>query len=644
MSRSVLVTGASKGIGRAIACKLAADGFNIGVHYHRDATGAQETLNAIVANGGNGRLLSFDVANREQCREVLEHEIAQHGAWYGVVSNAGIARDAAFPALSDDDWDAVIHTNLDSFYNVIQPCIMPMIGARQGGRIITLSSVSGVMGNRGQVNYSAAKAGIIGATKALAIELAKRKITVNCIAPGLIDTGMIEMEESALKEAMSMIPMKRMGQAEEVAGLASYLMSDIAGYVTRQVISINGGITGMGGVTAFGENWQDVSARLLAYENAVRKMPEWQVYDGLHTLLGAPVDDFTLPEHYTRKRIRAMGRVSQMSTRASELALEQAGLIGDPILTSGETGIAYGSSTGSTGPVSEFATMLTEKHTNNITGTTYVQMMPHTTAVNTGLFFGLRGRVIPTSSACTSGSQAIGYAWEAIRHGYQTVMVAGGAEELCPSEAAVFDTLFATSQHNDAPKTTPSPFDENRDGLVIGEGAGTLILEELEHAKARGATIYGEIVGFATNCDAAHITQPQRETMQYCMEQSLKIAGLSAQDIGYISAHGTATDRGDMAESLATATIYGDNVPLSSLKSYFGHTLGACGALEAWMSLQMMREGWFAPTLNLNKPDPNCGALDYIMHEARKVDCEFLQSNNFAFGGINTSIIIKRWP
>lgn len=170
--------------------------------------------------------------------------------------------------------------------------------------------------------------------------------------------------------------------------------------MTRRVV-----ITGMGGVTAFGENWQDVSARLLAYENAVRKMPEWQVYDGLHTLLGAPIDDFTLPEHYTRKRIRAMGRVSQMSTRASELALEQAGLIGDPILTSGEAGIAYGSSTGSTGPVSEFATMLTEKHTNNITGTTYVQMMPHTTAVNTGLFFGLRGRIIPTSSACTSGSQ-----------------------------------------------------------------------------------------------------------------------------------------------------------------------------------------------------------------------------------------------
>ncbi|MBL7635546.1 MULTISPECIES: 3-ketoacyl-ACP reductase FabG2 [Atlantibacter] len=242
MSRSVLVTGASKGIGRAIAIKLAADGFTVGVHYHRDLPGAQQTLEQIAAAGGQGRLLSFDVGNREQCRTAIEQDIETHGAWYGVVSNAGIARDGAFPALSDEDWDGVIHTNLDSFYNVIQPCVMPMIGLRSGGRIITLSSVSGIMGNRGQVNYSAAKAGIIGATKALAIELAKRKITVNCIAPGLIDTGMIEMEEAALKEAMSIIPMKRMGQAEEVAGLASYLMSDIAGYVTRQVISVNGGM------------------------------------------------------------------------------------------------------------------------------------------------------------------------------------------------------------------------------------------------------------------------------------------------------------------------------------------------------------------------------------------------------------------
>ena len=240
MSRSVLVTGASKGIGRAIALKLATDGFCVLVHYHSDKGGAEATLEAICAAGGSGRLLQFDIADRSGCRAVLEADIEQHGAYYGVVSNAGIIRDAAFPALSEGDWDGVIHTNLDSFYNVLHPCIMPMIAARKGGRIVTLSSVSGIMGNRGQVNYSAAKAGIIGASKALALELAKRKITVNCVAPGLIDTGMVAPE--VLAEAMKLIPAQRMGQADEVAGLVSYLMSDIAAYVTRQVISINGGM------------------------------------------------------------------------------------------------------------------------------------------------------------------------------------------------------------------------------------------------------------------------------------------------------------------------------------------------------------------------------------------------------------------
>lgn len=401
-------------------------------------------------------------------------------------------------------------------------------------------------------------------------------------------------------------------------------------------------ITGMGGISALGESWEEIKARLLKQENAVQIMPEWAIYDGLNTQLGAPIPNFVLPEHYTRKKIRSMGRVSLLATRATELALIQAGLLGDPVLTNGETGIAYGSSTGSTKPVSEFATMLTEKHTHNITGTTYVQMMPHTAAVNTGLFFGLKGRVIPTSSACTSGSQAIGYAYESIRHGYQTVMVAGGGEELCPSESAVFDTLFATSQKNDQPKITPAPFDIERDGLVIGEGACSVILENYEHAIARGATIYGEIISFATNCDAAHITQPKIETIQICMDKALKNAGLKPEDIGYISAHGTGTERGDIAESQATANIFGSKTPISSLKSYFGHTLGACGALETWLTVEMMREGWFAPTLNLNQPDQQCGELDYIMHEPRKINTEYIQTNNFAFGGINTSIIIRR--
>ena len=403
-------------------------------------------------------------------------------------------------------------------------------------------------------------------------------------------------------------------------------------------------ITGMGGITAFGSDWSSVSAGLKAGENAVVQMPEWRQFSGLQTCLAAPIHDFILPDHYTRKRIRSMGRGSLLATRATELALEQAGLLDDAVLTNGRTGIAYGSSIGSTKSIRDFGTMLSEKSTANITGTSYVQMMPHTTAVNVSLFFGIRGRVIPTSSACTSGSQAIGYAYEAIKHGYQTVMVAGGSEELCPSEAATFDTLFATSQRNDEPKTTPAPFDRHRDGLVIGEGAGSFILESLEHAQARSATIHAEILGFATNCDATHITQPNQETMQICMEQALHDAGLSPADIGYISAHGTATDRGDIAESQASAAVFGNKTPISSLKSYFGHTLGACGSLEAWMSIEMMREGWFAPTLNLTEPDPACGELDYIMGEPRTIETEFLMTNNFAFGGVNTSLILRRWP
>ncbi|EJG1063820.1 beta-ketoacyl-ACP synthase [Vibrio parahaemolyticus O1] len=400
-------------------------------------------------------------------------------------------------------------------------------------------------------------------------------------------------------------------------------------------------VTGMSGVTAFGNDWQSVEPKLRDGQNATQYMPSYEQYDGLNTKLAAPILDFELPKHYKRKQVRGMGRVSKLATVATENALSQAGLIGNDVLTNGQTGIAYGSSTGSTDAIGAFGVMLNEKTTKAITATTYVQMMPHTTAVNVGLFFGLKGRVIPTSSACTSGSQAIGYAYEAIKHGYQTVMVAGGAEELCPTESAVFDTLFATSLKNGDPKSTPRPYDSDRDGLVIGEGAGTLVLEEYEHAVARGAKIYAEIIGFASNCDAAHVTQPQMETMQICMEMALQNAGITAEKIDYVSAHGTATDRGDIAESNATANALG-KVPISSLKSYFGHTLGACGAIEAWLGLEMMQTGWFNPTLNLENLDQQCGDLDYIAGQGRELDVKYLMSNNFAFGGINTSIIFKK--
>ena len=402
-------------------------------------------------------------------------------------------------------------------------------------------------------------------------------------------------------------------------------------------------ITGRGTITAFGETWEDNKTKICELKNAVRHMPEWENIDGLITKLAAPCDNFTRPESYTRKQTRSMSRVSLMATRASELALTEAGLIDDKeFLKSGYVGIAYGSSFGSVMAVKDFATMLTDNTTGDINANSYVKLMPQTTAVNISIFFGITGRIIPTSTACTSGSMAIGYAYEAIKNGYQVAMVAGGAEELSVCDAGVFDTMFSTSSKNDTPKLTPAPFDKDRDGLVIGEGAGTLVLEEYEHAKARGAKIYAEIIGFATNSDATHITSPNATTIEICIRNALKDANLSSSDIGYISAHGTGTTLGDIAESNATFNIYGDKTPISTLKSYFGHTLGACGAVEAAFGVNMMNEGWFSPNLNLHEVDPRCGNLNYIKDKILKLETEFIQSNNFAFGGINTSLVFKR--
>lgn len=240
MSDTILVTGSSRGIGRAIALRLARDGFDIVLHCHSRVDAAQEVAAQIEALGRQVRILQFDVADRESARQILEQDVETHGAYYGVVCNAGIHADAAFPALTDENWDSVIHTNLDGFYNVLKPLSMPMIRRRKPGRIVIMSSVSGLMGNRGQVNYSAAKAGLIGAAKALAVELAKRRITVNCVAPGLIDTEMVD--EHVLEAALKAIPMQRMGTSEEVAATVAFLCSQDAGYITRQVFAVNGGM------------------------------------------------------------------------------------------------------------------------------------------------------------------------------------------------------------------------------------------------------------------------------------------------------------------------------------------------------------------------------------------------------------------
>jgi 3-oxoacyl-[acyl-carrier-protein] synthase II len=402
-------------------------------------------------------------------------------------------------------------------------------------------------------------------------------------------------------------------------------------------------VTGMAGLSSLGDEWDSIRAHVVAGESGIRCIEDWAKYDGLNTNLAGPVEDFETPGHYTRKRIRSMGRVSLFSTTTTERALEQAGLLDSPVISSGETGVAYGSSSGTPNAMADFGSMLLENSTRKINATSYIRMMSHTAAVNTGLFFKIRGRLISTCTACTSGSQAIGYAYETIKQGKQKVMVAGGAEELSATQAAVFDILFATSVRNDEPEKTPRPFDKDRDGLVIGEGAATLVLEDLEHAQQRDAPIIAELIGFATNCDAEHVTQPTAATMEVAMRLGLEDANIDASAVGYVSAHGTATDLGDVAESKATNAVFGKTMPISSMKSYFGHTLGACGAQEVWLTLEMMNRDEFWPTLNLDNLDPRCAELDYIVGEPRKKSTEYVVSNSFAFGGVNTSLVFKRW-
>lgn len=401
-------------------------------------------------------------------------------------------------------------------------------------------------------------------------------------------------------------------------------------------------VTGMGIASPLGCTVETAFERLKTYQNCIEYWPELDEIKNMNTRLCAKVKGFQKPEHFTRKVTRTMGNVALMSSVVSEEALRDANLLGNPIITNGRCGVAYGSSTGSMKPIFDFYAIEFEKEVKNLNSGSYIKMMTQTTAVNISLYLKTTGRLIPTSTACTSGSLGVGMAYEAIKYGLQDVMIAGGGEELHPSQAGVFDTLYATSVKNDTPNQTPSPFDRDRDGLVIGEGAGTLILEEYEHAKNRGAKIYAEIVGFATNTDGTHITNPNPETMQIVMENSIKSAEISVDDIGYVNAHGTGTKNGDIAESIATQNAFKRQVPISTIKSYTGHTLGACGAIEAILSIEMMRNKWFAPTLNLNNIDPECGELDYIVGEGRNIDTEYVMSNNFAFGGINTSLIFKR--
>ncbi len=398
-------------------------------------------------------------------------------------------------------------------------------------------------------------------------------------------------------------------------------------------------ITGMSALTSIGDCWEVVRANLQAGHSGVVVMDEWKSIQGLNCYLAAPA--IFEHGHYPRKKVRGMSRVSLMATKVTEQSLAESGISSEH-RDYNNLGIAYGSSIGATEQFVPFGRVLSDNLARGVSPTGYIQMMSHTAAVNLSVFFGLKGRMIPTSAACASGGQALGYAYEAIKHGITPWMIAGSAEALCPTQVAVFDSFYSASLSHEAPGKAIKPFDSHRDGLVVGEGAASFILEELEHALARNAPIIAEIVGFATNMDGSHITRPDSGIMAEVMKQALSSASLMPEAIGYINAHAAGTT-GDSAEALAVRDVFSDSVPISSVKGYLGHTLGACGALEAWLTINMMNEDCFAPTLNLESIGDDCEGIQHIMHCSKELRAKYVMTNNFAFGGVNTSVIFKRW-
>jgi len=400
-------------------------------------------------------------------------------------------------------------------------------------------------------------------------------------------------------------------------------------------------ITGLGAVTPMGYGAQTLFDGLKDGRSTVKRMPEWEEYSGLRSLLAAPCE-IRNEKDIPRKNRRSMSPMSIMAAQSADEACKDAGLSKDDLGNS-RCGCITGSTMGSAKVINEaYETVLPEKDFSQLTSMMFFKCMAHSCSANLAQYLGLKGMVLATSAACASSLQAIGTGYDMIRNGRQDILLCGGAEEVHPTVTGIFDLLYATSvNHNDDPENSPRPFDAERDGLVIGEGAAILILEEYEHAVARNAEIYAEISGYNTNGSGAHVSQSNAEAMVKCMRGAIEEAAIAASDFDYINAHATGTLQGDAAEAAAIAEVFGDKIPVSSLKGYFGHTMGASGAIELIATLLMMKNGVLIPGNNLTSPADDCGGICHPL-EIQKRDINCIIKNGFAFGGVNASLVCKK--
>ena len=400
-------------------------------------------------------------------------------------------------------------------------------------------------------------------------------------------------------------------------------------------------ITGVGAVSPLGSDVVEMLAGLDASRSAVRFMEGWDAYKGLRSLVAAPAmakDALSIP----RQSRRSMGPISIYSVQAAQEAMTSSALP-EGLLRTGRVGCIIGSTMGGTKSLNDiYENMASHKDLSQLTSMNFFQCMSHTAALNVSQHFGINGVVMATSAACASGLQAIGAAYDLIRLGSQDVVLCGGAEELFPTVTGAFDILFATStKYNDRPELTPRPFDADRDGLVCGEGAGILVVEEYEHARARSAKIYAEIIGYHTCASGLHVSQSSKDALVASMRGALSASKIDAREVDYINAHATATLQGDKEEVEAIRDIFGDKVPVSSLKGYMGHTLGASGALELIATLFMMRSGRIYPTKNLDCVADDCQGVWHVQ-KVLKRSINYILKNAFALGGINASLVLKK--
>ena len=400
-------------------------------------------------------------------------------------------------------------------------------------------------------------------------------------------------------------------------------------------------ITGMGSVSPFGRGVAALTGGIEAGRSAVRKMEGWNQYQGLRSLVGAPAemkDEKLIP----RQNRRSMGRLSIFAVQAAQDAVADAGL--DPaVATTGRMGCVVGSTTGSAISISQaFETMLPDHDLTKLSSMQFFHCISHTATMNVAQCLKINGCVMATSAACASALQAIGTGYDLIRLGRQDGVLCGGAEELHPTVTGSFDVLFATSvKYNETPSLTPRPFDRDRDGLVCGEGAGILMLEEYEHAVRRGARIYAEVLGYHTCSSGDHVSESSRPAMVACMREAMKAAAVEPGQVDYVNAHATATLQGDKEEAEAIGEVFGASVPVSSLKGYIGHTLGASAAIELAASLAGIRKGMLYPTLNLENVAPECQGVGHIMGGAVKREARIVVKNSFAFGGISAVLVCR---